>query len=1129
MSSATGEARFKIIADTADFNTQVDKIANNLNTKFANLPGVKAIGVSIDEAKQKLAQLEASTNSLKTLQKNAEGAATGMNTLTKSTTATTKEFTNNTVALGKGSAAVVDLEKKTTSFGSKAKDVFGKGGVLAAGITGSVAGILSLSRAYRDYGDVQIAVDKAKVKVSKMDEAQAKAQKVLNDLLKSGTASSQDIAAAQLDVAQAVDKATLAHTDLGERMEDAQDKQEDMKLASISTAAAIGTSIASAASIFTGSTGKIGNALTGLKNSMVTTAGSFNTMKGALVTLGKGLAILVGFEVLGRMWTDLLQKGNPAIKSIHEFGLELEKLPIIGPILKTFGDIMNQVFLPDQWAKEQERLKGLQEGTKGVGDAAKTASSGVKELDNVSKGYIPTSKLFTESTRQIGIVGGTTEESYLRSAKAINFWGLEEQKSTKTSIIATEGFKKLAGGVSENTKAIEPNIAALKKYNITLFDSKNAGEQANKTSGQLYLEQVKLAGLHTEMLPLEDQLRIAIEKANKATADRIAKETDLKKIQEERVQMETDINKQMAENKIAVAELTGVENDLSKALGVKIDLMDFEQSTYEEMHKIVDENTNAFKKEELELFKITNAHKILGPEMAGFLANTKDDTTAIKEGIAAHLDWSKALHDDDLKLALVAEGHKQAALSMEEFVNNAITETAKTELMNKGFEQLGQTMVGKIHTTVPLTTQDFTELGKTFGDNIPLAEKLADIVEKSLAPAFNTFSSVIQAATKKDFKDAFKGLSLGDVGKTFKSNLKDILGGMNEIAKSGKEMATVVSGAVIGALQGMSDKGITQGIDQIVSSFNKFTSLDPDATIVQPLIDFVNNLPPEAKAAGLLAIHGGLEDIATAQSTGNITTEKATEILGKYNPLIDAYNKAIAAGKSPTEALATATSAIGTNSGVAAPKLDEVASALDSVKLAGKDVTSVISKLSFEFPPPKLDQVAQAFTDVGKAGAQTASDISKISYVYPSPNISKTKDQMTEVFKWGKRIAGNIVGIKYNFPSPNISKAKSTMKEAYDYAKRIVGDINGLKATIKVGYSVEKKPSGLSGPASLSSVPLPSSQRLNLSPATTGISPMMIASGPQVLNVKLINVNNDREIMRSYTSKIGRDGYKFGG
>ena len=283
-----------------------------------------------------------------------------------------------------------------------------------------------------------------------------------------------------------------------------------------------------------------------------------------------------------------------------------------------------------------------------------------------------------------------------------------------------------------------------------------------------------------------------------------------------------------------------------------------EKDQTEQEKKLADviKNTNeAYKDEEITIAKVLQTHGLLTEKLKDKIKNEQDDRNELNQLVISTVDWTDALDGSVGGLDLVASGTAKAIMEMDEFTKSAVEGEAKTKALNEMYAELGRTMVGDLHTTIPLTTKDLTELGKTFKDGVPLAEKLAKIVEEDLTSAFETFSEVIEAATKKDFKEAWKGLELGDVGKRFKGELKDILEGMNDIARSGKAVATVISGLVVGALQGMSDKALGQGIKEIVEQFNRFKSLNPDATIVEPLIAFVNNLPTPDRAAGILAVH----------------------------------------------------------------------------------------------------------------------------------------------------------------------------------------------------------------------------------------------------------------------------------
>ena len=577
-----------------------------------------------------------------------------------------------------------------------------------------------------------------------------------------------------------------------------------------------------------------------------------------------------------------------------------------------------------------------------------------------------------------------------------------------------------------------------------------------------------------------------------------------------------------------------------------------------------------YQKQEEAIGVVLDKHKLLTGALRDKILDEKDDRNELNQLIIAHVDWTDALDGSVGGLDLVASGTAKAIMEMDEFTKSAVEGEAKTKALNEMYAELGRTMVGDLHTTVPLTTKDFIELGKSFKDGVPLAEKLAKIVEEDLSPAFETFSEVIQAATRKDFKEAWKGLELGDVGKRFKGELKDILWGMNDIARSGKVVATVISGLVVGALRGMSDKALGQGIKEITEQFNRFKSLDPDASIVQPLINFVNSLPTKDKAAGILAVHQGLEDLATAQATGNITTEQAKKIMGEYTPMIEAYNKAIAAGKSPTEALAIATGQIGAAAETTAGQYDPLQTNILKTATAYDTLVNGIAKATVTFPVPDISPFTTAILTVTTGWDTLAAGIQNAKITFPAAITSTFTKSIDSAYAVFNKMMVGIIQAKYNLAAPNIKPATDAFKsvevnwkgyanaiskiipkitvnnsQALSAIKAVQNAMNSVKNVsrtitittryVTVGHPAAHNVTGIKA-HNITGLGSDSATETPIAALTTGGSSQIInntngGGGGQMGDVNITIINKDEfglEKQRKFKAVLGKDRYVFG-
>jgi len=144
----------------------------------------------------------------------------------------TRTFQSSVIPIKQQGDAFANLNKnlvanqtQITTLGSKIKTTTGNFAGFATGLSATASGVLQLNAGFRDYGDAQIAVDKATRRLSLATEAQAKARDKLEGLQSKGIKSGKALAQAQLDLKQADEQVAIQTQLVGERQEDMFDAQ----------------------------------------------------------------------------------------------------------------------------------------------------------------------------------------------------------------------------------------------------------------------------------------------------------------------------------------------------------------------------------------------------------------------------------------------------------------------------------------------------------------------------------------------------------------------------------------------------------------------------------------------------------------------------------------------------------------------------------------------------------------------------------------------------------------------------------------------------------------------------------------------------------------------------------------
>jgi len=223
-----------------------------------------------------------------------------LRTLDSSVSSSTRGFDQFNRSIQQNETGTSKLSQVTTAL----KSNFGQ---LTTSFGAAMSSVVNLSRSYRDLEDTQIAVDRTALKISRTQEAQAKAQDKLNELINEGKTGTPEYEQALTDLTQAQDAATLAVQMHEEALEAQADTYQDFYLnivsSAISSIGILSTAIqafgVSATDIFK----KVGASLNGFSLSLKSL-----TMGGLIGLAITGIALLTQNFLEARAASEALQK-----------------------------------------------------------------------------------------------------------------------------------------------------------------------------------------------------------------------------------------------------------------------------------------------------------------------------------------------------------------------------------------------------------------------------------------------------------------------------------------------------------------------------------------------------------------------------------------------------------------------------------------------------------------------------------------------------------------------------------------------------------------------------------------------------------------------------------------------------
>jgi hypothetical protein len=372
----------------------------------------------------------------------------------------------------------------------------------------------------------------------------------------------------------------------------------------------------------------------------------------------------------------------------------------------------------------------------------------------------------------------------------------------------------------------------------------------------------------------------------------------------------------------------------------------------------------------------------------------------------------------------------------------SVLEDAKTKLQDFNTETNKSIQVNALHKasllafvdanmklppSINLTTSELeamtvsikqAELGLEGGADA--AKILSDAFNKQLAPALATFQGAIGADKFKDFKKALKDLpGFSDFGKGAKKELTNILKDMRDVGKVAKEVGTDISAGLLGAFEGMSEKGLGKVIKELTKDITEMSKIDIDARQFAGITDFLDKAPNKAEAFKQIPISLGMMQDAMADNV--VTSQEAEAVMAKFNE---------ETGKTPAvvNKSSAAFQVFGTSSASARGEIDAVTGSIDVMKSHFAETIPVVT-INVDQP---LDMIGEIKRGWDKVAGQVEKKIPKIK-----ANADQALDMIGETKRGWDRAAGQI--------EKKVPKLKINADQALDMIGEVTRGLQKIK------------------------------------------------------------------------------------
>ena len=440
--------------------TSLDNIAASAQEAETNISaaanGIDGIGTSVEQSGNALDGLGSAFDGAGT-------AGTSFNDVLSSTDTRARDFASggltplNTV-LGEVGGATQQAAGGFQGFNSSLGIMTGFIGTAASGAIQFVSSLNNLHGA-------QIKVEAQSVKLSSAIEAEDKARKKLNDLLESGTATTEQIAQAELDLEQAHARTAIATERAGKAQDDLNIKYAKFATDTLPSVIQTVTSTIGAVSQLKGAFGDIG------KGEIITGLEAVGGAAAIAVAGFKGLEVAI--KAIEGIQAQFNNQSEETVKKQKEV-LEAGKSSSVGGYI----DLIDKLFGVSKGLDESlPKAKELDAANKASAASAQTTAQAFDVQSGSTKAMGSEISLTGENVNQLNEVMGKSPEVVEKLTTAANSAGpaLAGVKTPIEEIKASiEGAR---AGIDNYVQGIENQVEASETLKVKLHEQNEAATE----------------------------------------------------------------------------------------------------------------------------------------------------------------------------------------------------------------------------------------------------------------------------------------------------------------------------------------------------------------------------------------------------------------------------------------------------------------------------------------------------------------------------------------------------------------------------------------------------------------------------------------------------------------------------
>jgi hypothetical protein len=834
---------------TQNINRNLGTASTGLKTLSTNMgANTKATQQLVTQQKTLETGLKTTTTSINGQTKAAQQMANGQTTLQASIKKTTADTSKMSAENAKLQQQIFKTSGVTQSFGSKVKDAGSKFGGLAVGLSATATSALQLAAGFRDYGDAQIAVDRANRKLSLGQEALVKAQDKLNALQAKGVTSGKEYEQAQLDVKQAQQQVEIQTQLVGEAQERMFDAQTQFVASVIPTALGAFGTLTSAVKDVGLNMDKLKGGIGGLKGAL-----------GGLGGLGSGLGLVGPIGLAVAACALLIMKLEEMKKSVtdafHEFGLKTVDTSFLGDFNKTITDLNANISDTDEILKRvgAKSMADLQKNTKEYIKTAIDLGAVVDKtghfMETTTDRTFKLSAGFKESTAtwihwmEMYKEKGETPIQILERLKKA---GMDEATAKKIETAAEEDYQnKQKAGLTVRQQATtatndltdahyELGQALLQRSNQMaedqdLFAQANSLLQEGSSKVDALGQTWKVVnGIYVNITDTINKNSQAVKNANvlteiqrrqraKADAELFDQASNLTNLNHTMIDAngnQLEYNATLEKYVPIVKQAKGQSDAFSASIQKNWEEQDKMNSMNDEnLKKLLELNTvygtnrtvmntnvdmigklhsatigvrDAYIDEEFSLLALATKYGVATVKMQDMTLNYVDNTRRIKDNIAASLDWSAAFTDLKTKQDLFDEGVFKGVVQLKEWADNVVIANQQQATFKAGLIDLGNTVFANaIPKGIQLTVEQMQSLIISFNDAGKYAEELGKVFDTVFSKSRQALQELVDAAVKGGKDWKEKWKDIKDtIPKNLRDDFKDFVDAQADMGKT---------------------------------------------------------------------------------------------------------------------------------------------------------------------------------------------------------------------------------------------------------------------------------------------------------------------------------------------------------